>query len=108
MPPHRFHRARWLCGMPLWQTFYPQVYCARPPGSSEELGSGPQQLPVQATLSLFRAFVEGSPSVLVKNKEPITTIASENVLSTLKASRNAVSESVHLPSFWAIRPALQK
>src|SRR5450631_477868 len=53
MPPHRFHRARWLCGMPLWQTFYPQVDCARPPGSSEELGSGPQQLPVQATLSLF-------------------------------------------------------
>ena len=53
MPPHRFHRARWLCGMPLWQTFYPQVDCARPPASSEELGSGPQQLPVQATLSLF-------------------------------------------------------
>ena len=53
MPPHRFNRARWLCGMPLWQTFYPQVDCARPPGSSEELGSGPQQPPVQATLSLF-------------------------------------------------------
>jgi hypothetical protein len=51
MPPHRFHRARWLCGMLLWQTFYPQVECARRPGSSETLGSGPQQLPVQATLS---------------------------------------------------------
>ncbi len=51
MPPHRFHRARWLCGMLLWQTFYPQVDCVRRPGSSETLGSGPQQLPVQATLS---------------------------------------------------------
>jgi len=53
MPPHKMHRARLLCGMPLWRLPSLQVDHVRPPRRLATLGSELRQPPVQATLSPF-------------------------------------------------------
>jgi hypothetical protein len=53
MPPYKMHRARLLCGMPLWQLPSLQVDYVRPPEGLAKSGSDTRQQPVQATVLPF-------------------------------------------------------